>query len=182
MKWGAIECVLVIAIVLVTAQVFHPPVTGSRSYFSPDSLQSKYENDEWLLGLIPYYRAGVKSSPLADYLVEKGYWTPARVATPRWIVTGHYSAQWKDGQSLLHYPLYWQHEKWIAWTEAHPEIARVVWPQLLASLRRDEPQEGGFALLLLAEHAASVDELRQLVRTSESLSDKFKSSLANSLQ
>ena len=124
MKWHAHECVLVIAIVLITAQVFRPTVTGSLHYFSPDSLKSRYRSNEWLFGILPTYdpRFREQSSPLVDHLVTKGYWTLTGAPEPRWMVTGHFSAQWKDGQSWLHRVLYWEDEKWIAWTEANPQL------------------------------------------------------------
>jgi hypothetical protein len=164
MKWRALECVLVLAILYALTFLFPGPI-GSVHYFSPASLESKYRPDAWLFGSVPNYlcRLQDKSSPLTDHLVKNGYWTPSGAAKPRWIVTAHFSEQWKDGQSSLHYPLYWRNEKWIAWTDANPELARLVWPLFLESLRREESPSGAIELLWLAERAMSVDELRQLV-------------------
>jgi hypothetical protein len=184
MKWRVLECVLVIAIVLFAAQVFHPAVSGSQHCFSPDSLQSKYRSNEWLLGLLPIYdpRFTEKSSPLADHLVTKGYWAPSGAAEPRWIVTGHFSPQWKDGQSWLHRVLYWDDEQWIAWTEANPQLARLVWPQVLASLRRQNTESEAIELLFLAKHAPSMEQFRDDVQKSEFLGDELKKSVTNAAE
>ena len=183
MKWRALECVLVFVIFFTVVRLF-PDSAGTTHYFSPVTLESKYRPGGWLTGWMPTFASGeqVKPSPLADYLVEKGYWVPARVTRPRWIVTGHFSTQWTDGQTALHYPLYWHHEKWIAWTEAHPEIARIVWPQFLASIRREERLGGMIELLWIAEHVASVDDLRRLVQKSEAIGDELKKSIANAVE
>jgi len=184
MKRPALECVLVVVILLIAAQIFHPADTGSRHYFSPDSLQSRYRTDEWLFGLVPIYYAGFrdKSSPLADYLVQNGYWTPTGASESRWLQTGYFSAQWRDGQSWLHRVLYWEDEEWIAWTETKPQLARFVWPQFLASLRRQESESEAIEFLFLVRHATSVEELRQLVHDSEELGDELKRSIATAVE
>jgi hypothetical protein len=180
MKWRVLECVLVLAILAALTFLFPGP-NGSVHYFSPDSLQSKYRPNAWLFGLVPNYlpRLQDKSSPLVDHLVKNGYWAPSNAAKPRWIVTAHFSDQWKGGQSWLHRPLYWDNERWIAWTEANPEMARLVWPQFLASLRREDPPSGAYELLLVARYAKSVDDLHRLVQDADAMSDELKASIIN---
>jgi hypothetical protein len=180
MKRRALECVLVLAIVFVFARVFSSS-TGSIHYFSPDTLESKYRAVQRLLGLVPTYISWLRDnpSPLAEYLVANGYWAPRNASRPRWIVTGHSSPDRIGGLSWLHRILHRKDEKWIAWTEANPELARFVWPRFLESMRKQRTQNEAIALLLLAERAESVEELQQLVKKSERLSDDFKKSIAN---
>jgi hypothetical protein len=179
MKRWVLECVLVLAILFVLGRVFSSP-SGSI-HFSPDTLESKYRAEQRILGLIPTYISmqRVKSSPLVAYLVTNGHWVPTDTSNPRWIVTGHFSDDWKDGQSELHRVLYWQDEQWIAWTEANPELARFVWPRFLDAVRQSESDGEPFALLFLAKRAGSVEELQQLVQKSDLVDDNLKKLIAN---
>jgi hypothetical protein len=176
MKRRTLECVLVVVIIALAARLFLPGASGSITYFSPGSLQSAYRSNEWQLGVIPIPTSGLTAKPsaLTDHLVRLGYWSPSDSPRQRWIVTGSFSSQWKGGASWLHRILFWQDEKWIAWTDANPDLARVVWPAFLASLRREKSQGESIELLFVAERAASVEEFRQSVQESEFFGDELK--------
>lgn len=125
--------------------MFYWPSPGSLCFFSPDSLESRYQSEILLPGSgVPVYKSGfkAKNSRLVEYLIQKGYWSRAAVTTPRWIMTGHFNPKWKDGQSHLHSELYWHDDEWIQWSEQNPDKAAALWPQVLAILR-DDPQHKG---------------------------------------
>ena len=168
MKIRPIEWVIVSAILLLVACFFAPQ--GSLHYFSPDSLESTYRLEGLLFWTqIPLYHSGLRDKPvtLVDYLIGKGHWTKANSNRRRWITTAHFNKQWHDGQLPLHRELYWHGEKWIDWSEANPELAKVVWPRLLAALRDNRTEHFAVELLYLAENAKTVGEFEEQARTTE---------------
>ncbi|HEX5104934.1 MAG TPA: hypothetical protein VFV87_14035 [Pirellulaceae bacterium] len=137
MNWRRIQFVISIAI-LGCILLLLCPSFGSIHYFSPDTLQSRYQVEKLFPGTrIPIYRSGYRESEsqLVDYLIRKGHWKPIATKSPRWVLTSHSNSQWKDGQSYVHKEFFWRDEKWVDWSEKNPKRAAVLWPQVLSILR-----------------------------------------------
>ena len=180
MRWRILECVLVLAIVFVFAQLFRPS-TSTVYYFSPDSLESKYRPNDTLLGLISIAEEKPLPSALVEHLRDNGYWTPSGTPESQWIVTTQSTPSVeRQDPSWLHKILYWKgyQDKWIAWTKDNPELARIVWPEFLASLRRHKSDREAIVLLYLARDATSIEGFRNAVQKSEHLGDEVKKSIA----
>ena len=140
---------------------------GGRGYFSPDTLECR-THPEWLLPLtdIPLYRGPDSTHrwPVVDYLVAHGLWSRSETPDPRWLTTFQWNRQWRDGQSQFHRELGWRGEWWVEWSEKNPEMAKALWPKVLAALRRPGTTDTGEAEILLfaAQKARSVEEFEKL--------------------
>jgi hypothetical protein len=149
----------------MSAATFGP---GGRGFFSPDTLRSRTQA-EYLIPLtqIPVYRGPYSESqwPIVDYLVAKGYWSAVNVAEPRWVSTSHENRQWRDGLSRFERELVGNDAEWRKWTEDHPELAKVVWPRVLAELRKPGVAHTNDAdvLLLAARYATTPEEFERLL-------------------
>lgn len=142
---------------------------SGRIYFSPDTLDTKSQSEI----LLPFttdvsiYRSQFEYYrwPLAEYLVQKGYWSPRTAKEPTWLLTYHWSDQWKDGNTDLERNLAWKRQFWMEWSDEHPELAKVVWPWVLKALRTDNVDREDFVSLLLwnVRRSNSVEEFQSLV-------------------
>jgi hypothetical protein len=148
--------ILVVVAICVVLFLLLAGQSSSQGYFSPDTLESQSRDFYWG---IPG-TASVTRHRLAEYLVTKGYWTPHSTTKPRWLMTYYYRPQWRDGHSALTSALFWHADKWIAWSEHHPERAAVLWPHVLEILRsnRDDSQSVVRELLWYVEHAGTEAE------------------------
>jgi hypothetical protein len=124
--------------------VFYVELFGNdatRVEFSPDTLEIRSQTRQssgptlWP-GWYQY-----RKSPVAEYLVEKGYVQRIETESPRWIPVGFFSPKWRDGQSTLAYVFYWSQDQTIAWCEEDPERARLLWSTVFPLLRSDDPAE-----------------------------------------
>lgn len=143
--------------------------SGGLHDFSPDTLETS-SRSEILLPLtdLPIYRSPRSSYryDLVQYLIEYGYWSPVpESGSP--IRVSRWNTQWRDGQSDLHRQFAWYADDWIAWTEQHPELADVLWPEVLAMLRSEDDLR-----LMRVQHlmwagrtATTVDEYNALIET-----------------
>ena len=141
---------------------------GGRSYFSPDTLNTKHQTERLLFGTdIPVYRSEFTFDryELVDYLISKGYWHPKPVDDPRWMQMNHWNLQWRDGHSNLYAELAWHEDRWMTWSEEHPELAAVVWPIVLETLRRNrtpyDAQEATFMILWFARDSSDIAEFKR---------------------
>ena len=145
---------------------------GGRTFFSPDTLESRAQG-ECLLPLteIPVCRGRAATYRMAvvNFLIARGFWSKSDVTPPRWICVSHHNAQWRDGQSQFHRELAWRGEDWIRWSQENDALARVVWPRVLRELRKPGVTDTGDAqrILTAARIAWSVESFEWL--TSESI-------------
>jgi hypothetical protein len=125
--------------------------------FSPDTLELRSRN---VGGYLSWPR--VRKSPLASYLVEQGYVRPLETKHPRWLVVGHYSAEWRDGQGHLAYVFTWNQDRWIAWCEEDPDRARLLWSTVFPLLRSNDNREvrAGETIARSSANAESIDDLK----------------------
>jgi hypothetical protein len=133
--------------------------TGGRSYFSPDTLETRTQAESHLLWWgFRYHRYA-----LAEYLIGKGHWSPVTAQEPRWIETFHWNDQWRDGQSVLHKEFAWRAQDWIDWSETNPALAAVLWPRVLAALRSEDPERRHRAtdMMFLARGAKDAPEFER---------------------
>jgi hypothetical protein len=130
--------------------------SSSKGYFSPDTLESQSQDFYWGIPGV----AKVNRHRLTEYLVKKGYWTRNSTTNPRWLMTGHYSAQWRDGHSALTSALFWHTDEWIEWSESHPKRAAILWPRVLEILRSDRAESQSIVreLLYFVERAETDSE------------------------
>lgn len=139
---------------------------GGRTFFSPDTLETKSQSETLLIQTpVPLYRSSFSQGryELVDFLIDAGYWSPAAADPPRWLPTNHWNRQWKDGQSPIHREFAWFADDWIAWTGQHPDIAAVLWPRVLGELRSNHPdcQWQAYRLMWHAKSAQTVEAFEQ---------------------
>lgn len=149
---------------------------GGRGFFSPDTLEAKWQSEILLLGTeIPIYRSSYRFHryELVDYLISEGYWSPQKTEHPRWISTFWWNEQWHPGQTMLYRELAGSENHWIEWSEEHPDIAEVLWPQVLSELRSDfkHADDRAFYLMYLVRGAESVEEFNERVATDPELKE-----------
>jgi len=163
MRLRRIEWAIIAATLMVAVAFFAPESKSTLSYFSPDSLESRYRTELLWGASIPVYRSGFKgkSSALVEYLIVSGFWSPSNSDKPIWLKTGHFNTDWKDGQTQLHRALYWNEEEWIAWSKEHPEIASLVWPRVLAALRADKSERRATEYLFWAKRLESASQFQR---------------------
>lgn len=138
---------------------------GGSVAFSPDTLQAGWRA-EWHVPFtdVAVWR-GARAQhrwPLVEHLVSRGYWVPSPDSgRPRWVETSRWRPGVRDGTTRFEYEMIGQGEEWVRWTDANPELARVLWPPLLASLRhaRGPGVLDQGAALMVARHARSPEEL-----------------------
>jgi hypothetical protein len=146
---------------------------GGRMFFSPDTFQVRTQS-ELLLPLteIPLYRSSFEyrdaTYDLPAYLVTKGHWLPIETDRPQWILVYHWNDQWRDGFTELHRYLRYSDE-WIQWTEANPQLANVLWPNVLSILRGGITDGYAAHLMFLARESSTVDEFRDHVNNDPEL-------------
>lgn len=138
---------------------------ASRDSFSPDTLETR-SRSERSVGITVWpgtYR--YRKAPLIEYLIANDYVQPITTTEPRWIVMGFYSSQWRDGQGHLAYVFSWQQEKTIAWCEADPERARLLWSTVFPLLRSSNEKEvqAGQVIARLGVREQTVQELQQCI-------------------
>jgi hypothetical protein len=159
-----------IGLVLVLAYGTLVPV-GGQGEFSPDTLESRSRAEARLVWWGHTYHRG----RLVQYLVDRGYWAPRVVERPRWIEMFHWNRRWRDGESELHKEIGWRASAWIEWTESHPELAAVVWPRVLTTLRADDRGAATTAAVMLtvAKDVADAAEFERELAAEESSSPPF---------
>ena len=145
---------------------------GGRTFFSPDTLETKSQSETLLfLTSVPIYRSSYQYHryELVDFLIAEGYWTPSAAPSPRWLGTNRSNAQWRDGQSPIHREFAWFADDWIAWTQAHPELAAVLWPLVLEELRsgNTECQWNAYRWMSYAELAQDIKTFENLLETAD---------------
>jgi hypothetical protein len=183
-----VRYLLVLAVVAVTvcvlcgvAVVF---ASGSRGFFSPDTLETRTQR-ELLLPMteLPLFRSRyeVHRYKLVDYLVAKGYWAPNAAATPRWLPVFHYNEQWRDGHSNFHSQSSWtmKSQQWIDWSEENPEVASELWPRVLAVLRSGNEDAVEYASYLMwdARESESLEGFHEAVAADKALARLLKATM-----
>lgn len=142
---------------------------GARTFFSPHTLES-FGQSEVLLPFtdVPIYRSAPGDPyhfKLVAFLVEREYWSPSRNAevTEKLLLTSRWNYQWLDGQSNFHKEFTTRAEKWMSWTDDNPEIAARLWPEVLASIRREQDYWLAESLMQHAQMSSTTDEFTQRV-------------------
>jgi hypothetical protein len=156
---------------------------GQRGFFSPDTLETKTQNEVLLFRELPVFRSSYTRGryKLVDYLIEEGYWRPLETEHPRWMGTFHSNVRWRDGYSHIHRELSWKASWWREWTEENREIAGVLWPAVLATLRADEDTYEAASvaedlmLLVRARMPSTVEDFLAEVEGDQYLPERVKS-------
>ena len=141
--------------------------SGTRTFFSPDTLDGRWEHELLLpLTQTPIYRGGGAAYrwPLVDFLVVRGFWSKSDVSPSRLICISRTNKQWWDGESRFYRELAWRGEDWIQWTEENDALAKVVWPRVLSELRKPGVTNTGGAqrILTAARSARTVEQFEWL--------------------
>jgi hypothetical protein len=112
--------------------------SGGRGFFSPDTLKYRSQAEVLCRGTkLPLFRWPFEyhEHELVKFLVDKGYWQPKEVGSPRWIFLFQWNHMWRDGESSFHRQFFWKKAHWIEWTNKNPEEAARFWPSILELLR-----------------------------------------------
>lgn len=156
-------------VVVFLVVIFLASTEGGRGFFSPDTLETKWQRERvlWFTHL-PVYRStfSYHRYELVEYLISKGYWTPLDVDEPRWMSVFHWNRQWKGGTGDIPRFLGWRGQRWIDWSEADPEAAKVMWPRVLDVLRSEDGNAmSRFAELMWeAERCSNLGEVNAKMR------------------
>jgi hypothetical protein len=143
---------LVIACCLVLCGVALLAIKSQIQYewgteFSPDVFQHRMYHCYLLMGTrITRKVYESKKWALDEYLHKKGFNPPSDRSEPRWWCVQSFRSPTRDRGatgdayfvciSLGTYPS--ERDHWIPWSEKHPDIAQVLWPQVVALLRQDQ--------------------------------------------
>lgn len=168
--WRVPELFLGFGIAVIAFLLCAPRSSGGRQFFSPDSLEVRSQTEDLLRGTeIPIYRSRYSygRSELTAFLIENGYWQASRSVKPRWILMNHWNSQWSDGHSPLLRELSWRATEWAEWSKTHPDLAAVVWPLILETIRSDDERRRANAVALL-EHARRSDNIAEFRKTLDS--------------
>jgi hypothetical protein len=138
---------LLVALIAVPLLVYGALTrTGGRGYFSPDTLESRSQEETYLVWWgFHYYRY-----PLVEYLMEQGYWSPQQTQAPRWIKTFHWNYRWRHGHSRFDKEFTAYATEWIKWSDSNPELAATLWPRVLTTLRSHRVDGFGDSLSLMS--------------------------------
>lgn len=126
--------------------------SGGRVEFCPYTLQTRRQAELLFpLTTIPIFRSGWSTGhyPLTQTLIDRGYWAPSQTEPPQWRLECRWNQQWRDGHSNVHRWLAWN-AGLREWTEEHPDVAEVFWPQILRLLRSGSPRDRDQAEVLLS--------------------------------
>ena len=173
--WRRVFAVVAIAIMAAIAVWGWTTVAhGGRTYFSPDTFQVRFQSEVLLpLSYAPAWRSSFTyrhdTYPLVEYLVSHGFWAPVATPEPRWILLNHWNVQWRDGHSTLY--KYLKSQEWIEWTESHPDVAKVLWPNVLSLLRDSSYTWEVEHVMYLARGASTEAEWRELVERDPELQE-----------
>ena len=75
-----------------------------------------------------------------------------------------FNTMWRDGHSMVYYPLVRDRDKWIEWTTANRDLADFVWPRFLSYLDAGDTSRA-YMILWYAEHSRTVPELEAAIKT-----------------
>ncbi len=145
-------------------------VGGER--FSPDSF-AQQEATWWALPAVgtrisPVFAGRERVSPLVEHWRQRGYLDSSAPAAGRWDVvrSSHWSWRRSDGRAhwfareLATEPA----RRWIAWSEAHPELAVRAWPAVIR-LVRNQRYENAYLFMRQLGGAGATDDVDRLVAT-----------------
>ena len=111
------------------------------------------------------------STPLADYLRAEGFLEPPPAFTDwvmikgfKWGVKGWHSSAKSLCTSLRCYQ--GEDEQWIAWSKAHPELAKEVWPRVVSAVQ-DYDFSQASEVLYAAREAATLEEFHGILKPSK---------------
>jgi len=134
--------------------------------FSPDAFQHRMYHRYSFMGR-PITRKIYedKKWALDEYLHRKGLIPPSDLGEPRWWLVqcfDHGRSDWGSlGKGydiclrLQTFPS--ERDYWVPWSEKHPDIAKVLWPQVVVALREDQLEEA-VRLLSAAESSETLHE------------------------
>ncbi|MEM9251991.1 MAG: hypothetical protein AAGB29_06545 [Planctomycetota bacterium] len=155
----AVALALIAFVAFVSALAFG---RGSRGFFDPYSLRGSNQIELLIPAVnLPIFRGLNEEVPtyqLVEYLQDEGLWEPSAEQSGR-LLMYRWNLQWRDGQSMLYAALNMHTNRWIEWSEDSPEIAQVMWPEVLEILRtKPEPEEEALVLMYAALESSSLDE------------------------
>ena len=136
---------------------------GGLGYFSPQTLEYCTQGERSIFG-IPIYRSLCEQhdNGLIRLLIDDGYVKPDHESTAHWETVFHWNDSWRDGEGWLYHMLIRNRDAMIDWTLAHPESAKIFWPELFRHLRSTDPS-GGRGLISLWREFDTPDEVREAI-------------------
>ena len=158
--------ILVLTAIVVVLLLLFAGRTGSRSYFSPETLETKYHSLYGYVGVSLPGTAHTYRHELTEYLISKGHWKASGTNEPQWLSTYTWDTGSRGGYSLIGRHLFRKDNDWIAWSERHPQRAAVFWPHVLVMLREEgERGQSTVAQMLYdVQHAQTDAEFEAALR------------------
>jgi len=113
-------------------------------------------------------------SDLEEYLHEQGFVSSADAPNPRWLLVKGFKPfvrGWFGEAKFLCQAVDCYgggSNRWVTWSKDHPELAKVLWPQVVRWARNDQYAEIGSLILLIdLEGVASAEDLRKKIKQAE---------------
>lgn len=101
------------------------------------------------------------ANQLLDRLRADGYVNITHPSDDAPVTIARFNGLWRDGHTMLYREIVRDRVQWNQWTDANPELARVVWPRVAAEVR--EGQIGVAANTLF--HAKSSQDVAAFERS-----------------
>jgi hypothetical protein len=160
---------IVLALAVVAAFAIHFELAGCETAieFSPDKFCHRSYRSWQILGVrvTPVRRTEWRSA-VDEYLHSRGYITEVNSSAPRWLfVKG--SAPRDPGWSGKDTPICQElgcfsgSDRWVKWSNEHPDLAQSLWPQVVNWLRQGKSQEVFYVFRFTnIEEATTSDDVR----------------------
>jgi len=143
----------------------------------------EWSPDLWRHRSFRYYQlAGIRVSPvrtsewesvLEEYLHSEGYIPAPEGQAARWVFVHGFAPSKRGWHGPAKYTCMvfgcWgdPNEYWIRWSETHPDLARVLWPEIARLVRSGQYYPVREILSPELEAADTPEEVRQLIRRAE---------------
>jgi hypothetical protein len=161
--------------VVIAGAVFGPSGGVSMTEFSPDLFARR--------GSTYYQWCGIQATPrrsieyrtaLEDYLHAAGHVSLANVTPPRWhFVQGSVPGVegWMgEAKGACHAMGVSRDDRWVRWSNEHPELGSIVWPKVVAWARSEQyPQIELLLAYVDLEQAVSVEDAEGRILAAERL-------------
>lgn len=161
-----------IGLVVAVYAISWDTASGGRGFFSPDTLEWKTQSEILLpLTAVPIDRSFYRThrSELVNDLITKGYWSTRSTDKPGWLSMYRWNEQWRDGDSELHRQMTSHRgQRWVEWSDSHPDLAAVLWPRVLSELRGDVDDSPSRAVefMRMAQASETIEQYEELIRYS----------------
>ncbi len=112
-------------------------------------------------------------SAVDEYVHENGFVSDADVDEPRWHFVHGFAPGWRGWVGIakpfcLGVGCWKGSDQWVKWSEDHPDLAKIVWPQVVTWARHEQYGEVRTLFHIMdQEDATSPEDIREKIRLAE---------------